>query len=320
MNSSNNKILLSIICRSYNGEKYIFSALKSLADNLNEKCEVVIIDNGSTDNTVSIVKDFLNNEKYLFKSKLIEQENSGPGGSSNSGLDNASGKYIGFLDCDDMYLDLFKSKILDILTNEEIDILEYGFVVFSEEKKISKLNFKSLYNNFNGKYSTRNVLDVIFARTNWYLWTRIFKRELWENIRFPLNKAYEDDMTLYKVFLKSNNIYFLDEPAIAYRSHSSSITAKHTSKQLFDLISFYWDLDIDDLYKNIFRIRLARAISHFSIELDKGKNEYKKILENQKKIKFPLKKIFSLKKIDIFYYFFTYLYDFINFIRLKLLR
>ena len=320
MNSSNNKILLSIICRSYNGEKYIFSALKSLADNLNEKCEVVIVDNGSTDNTVSIVKDFLNNEKYLFKSKLIEQENSGPGGSSNSGLDNASGKYIGFLDCDDMYLDLFKSKILDILTNEEIDILEYGFVVFSEEKKISKLNFKSLYNNFNGKYSTRNVLDVIFARTNWYLWTRIFKRELWENIRFPLNKAYEDDMTLYKVFLKSNNIYYLDEPAIAYRSHPSSITAKHTSKQLFDLISFYWDLDIDDLYKNIFRIRLARAISHFSIELNQGKNEYKKILENQKKIKFPLKKIFSLKKIDIFYYFFTYLYDFINFIRLKILR
>ncbi len=320
MNSSNNKILLSIICRSYNGEKYIFSALKSLADNLNEKCEVVIVDNGSTDNTVSIVKDFLNNEKYLFKSKLIEQENSGPGGSSNSGVDNASGKYIGFLDCDDMYLDSFKSKILGILANEEIDILEYGFVVFSEEKKINKLNFKSLYNNFNGKYSTRNVLDVIFARTNWYPFTRIFKRELWENIRFPLNKAYEDDMTLYKVFLKSNNIYFLDEPAIAYRSHSSSITAKHTSKQLFDLISFYWDLDIDDLYKNIFRIRLARAISHFSIELNEGKNEYKKILENQKKIKFPLKKIFSLKKIDIFYYFFTYLYDFINFIRLKILR
>ena len=68
----------------------------------------------------------------------------------------------------------------------------------------------------------------------------------------------------------------------------------------------------------IFRIRLARAISHFSIELNEGKNEYKKILENQKKMKFPLKKIFSLKKIDIFYYFFTYLYDFINFIRLKL--
>ena len=320
MNSSNNKILLSIICRSYNGEKYIFSALKSLADNLNEKCEVVIVDNGSTDNTVSIVKDFLNNEKYLFKSKLIEQKNSGPGGSSNSGIDNASGKYIGFLDCDDMYLDLFKSKILNILTNEEIDILEYGFVVFSEEKKINKLNFKSLYNNFNGKYSTRNVLDVIFARTNWYPFTRIFKRELWENIRFPLNKAYEDDMTLYKVFLKSNNIYFLDEPAIAYRSHSSSITAKHTSKQLFDLISFYWDLDIDDLYKNIFRIRLARAISHFSIELNEGKNDYKKILKSQKKIKLPFKKLYFLKKKDVFYYFFTGLYDVINFIKLKILK
>ena len=320
MNNSNNKILLSIICRSYNGEKYIFSALKSLADNLNEKCEVVIVDNGSTDNTVSIVKDFLNNEKYLFKSKLIEQENSGPGGSSNSGIDNALGKYIGFLDCDDMYLDLFKSKILNILTNEEIDILEYGFVVFSDEKKINKFNYKSLYKNFNGKYSTRNVLDVIFARTNWYPFTRIFKRELWKNIRFPLNKAYEDDMTLYRVFLKSKNIHFLNEPGIAYRNHPNSITAKHTNKQLFDLINFYWDLNIDEQYKNIFRLRLARAISHFSIELNEGRNDYKKILKSQKKIKLPFKKLYFLKKKDVFYYFFTSLYDVINFIKLKILK
>ena len=55
---------------------------------------------------------------------------------------------------------------------------------------------------------------------------------------------------MYKVYIKSNNIYFLDEPAIAYRNHSKSITAKHTHKQLFDLIDFYWNLDISDLYKN----------------------------------------------------------------------
>ena len=54
--NSDNKILLSIICRSYNGEKYIFSALNSLANTLNNRCEVVIVDNGSTDNTISTVK------------------------------------------------------------------------------------------------------------------------------------------------------------------------------------------------------------------------------------------------------------------------
>ena len=109
MNSSNN-ILLSIICRSYNGEKYIYAALKSLSAYLNEKCEVIIVDNGSSDNTISVVKKFLNEEKYIFKVKLIEQINSGPGGSSNTGLDNVSGRYIGFLDCDDLYLEIFKSK------------------------------------------------------------------------------------------------------------------------------------------------------------------------------------------------------------------
>ena len=90
-------------------------------------------------------------------------------------------------------------------------------------------------------------------------------------------------MTLFKVFLKSNNILFQNEPVIAYRNHNSSITAKHTHKQLYDLINFYWELDIESTYKNIFRLRLARAISHFSFELNEGQNEYKKILNNQKK-------------------------------------
>ena len=129
MKSSKN-ILLSVICRSYNGEKYIFSALKSLSENLNENCEVIIVDNESTDNTIAIVKKFLKEEKYLFKTKIIQQKNSGPGGSSNSGLDNVSGKYLGFLDCDDVYLETFKSKIIKILEDEEIDILEYGFNIF----------------------------------------------------------------------------------------------------------------------------------------------------------------------------------------------
>jgi glycosyltransferase involved in cell wall biosynthesis len=315
--NSNKSILLSIICRSYNGENFIHSALKSLSENLNDKCEVIIVDNGSSDNTISIVKKFLNEEQYTFKAKLIEQINNGPGGSSNTGLENASGKYVGFLDCDDIYLEIFKSKIIKILEEEELDILEYGFLIFSEKIKINEENYKSLYKNLSGIYPAEKILEIIFARTNWYPFTRIFKKKLWENIRFPLNKAYEDDMTLYKIFLRSKSIFLLNEPAIAYRNHTNSITARHTKKQLFDLINFYWELDINEKYKNIFKLRLARAISHFSYELNQGKNEYKKILKDQKNIKFTFKKIIFFKIADIFYYFLPSLYDLINLIRFR---
>ena len=318
--NSNNNILLSIICRSYNGEKYIYSALKSLSANLNEKCEVIIVDNGSSDNTISVVKKFLNEEKYVFKAKLIEQINSGPGGSSNTGLENVTGKYLGFLDCDDLYLEIFKSKIIKILEEGQIDILEYGFLIFSEEDNLKKENYRSLYNNLSGKYKTEDILDIVFAKTNWYPFTRIFKKELWDNIKFPVNKAYEDDMTLYKVFLRSKSIYFINEPAIGYRNHSNSITASHTIKQLFNLINFYWELDMDKKYRDIFRLRLARAISHFSYELNQGKDDYKMILKNQKKIRFSFKTIILLKKVDIFYYFLPNIYDFINLVRLRFIK
>ena len=90
-------------------------------------------------------------------------------------------------------------------------------IFFTDYVKKEKNNYKSLYNNLSGKYLTKSILDKIFARTNWYPFTRIFRAELWKDIRFPLYKAYEDDMTLYKVFLRSKFIFLINEPAIGYR-------------------------------------------------------------------------------------------------------
>lgn len=316
---SERKILLSIVCRSYNGEKYIYSALKSLADNLNSNCEVIIVDNGSVDQTLKQIEDFKKKEKYSFILKLIQQENSGPGGSCNTGLDFAKGNYIGFLDCDDILLNNYE-YVFNLIKNDKFDIIEYGFVTFLNEDQINLKKYKSLYNNLEGEYHLSQILEIIFARTNWYPFIRFYKRILWQNIRFPTDKAYEDDMTIYKVFLKGNNIFIANQPVLAYRQHSMSITAKHTVKQLNDLISFYWDLDITENYKNIFRLRLARAISHFSFELGQGKEDYKKILLNQKKYLLDKKSKKILKKADLFYYLTPKIYDFVNKLRLNLFR
>ena len=316
---SERKILLSIVCRSYNGEKYIYSALKSLADNLNSNCEVIIVDNGSVDQTLKQIEDFKKKEKYSFILKLIQQENSGPGGSCNTGLDFAKGNYIGFLDCDDILLNNFE-HVFNLIKNDKFDIIEYGFVTFLNEDQINLKKYKSLYNNLEGEYHLNQILEIIFARTNWYPFIRFYKRILWRNIRFPTDKAYEDDMTIYKVFLKGNNIFIANQPVLAYRQHSMSITAKHTVKQLNDLISFYWDLDITENYKNIFRLRLARAISHFSFELGQGKEDYKKISLNQKKYLLDKKSKKILKKADLFYYLTPKIYDFVNKLRLNLFR
>ena len=316
---SKSEILLSIICRSYNGEKYIYSALKSLADNLNSSCEVIIVDNGSIDKTLKRIEDFKKNEKYSFTLKFIQQENSGPGGSCNTGLDFANGNYVGFLDCDDILLNNFK-YIFNLIKNNKFDIIEYGFVTFLRENQINLKKYKSLYNSLDGEYNLSEILEIIFARTNWYPFIRFYKRILWQNIRFPIDKAYEDDMTIYKVFLKASNIFIVDQPVLAYRQHNMSITAKHTVKQLNDLISFYWDLDIKENYKKIFRLRLARAISHFSFELKQGKKDYEKILLSQKKSRIDEKIKKILKKIDLFYYLTPKIYDFVNRLRLNLFR
>ena len=316
---SESNILLSIICRSYNGEKFIYSALKSLANNLNSNCEVIIVDNGSLDQTLKQIENFKKKENYSFNLKFIQQKNSGPGGACNTGIDLANGNYVGFLDCDDIFLDNFK-YLFNLIKNNKFDIIEYGFVSFLNENHINLKKYESLYNNLNGEYKLSQILPIIFAKTNWYPFIRFYKKILWQNIRFPKNKAYEDDMTIYKVFLKASNIFIVNKPVLAYRRHPMSITAKHTTKQLYDLIDFYWDLNIKENYKNIFRLRLARAISHFSFELKQGKEDYKKILLNQKKYVLDKHSKKSLKKADLFYYLTPKIYDLVNRIRLNLFR
>ena len=89
-----------------------------------------------------------------------------------------------------------------------------------------------------------------------------------------------------------------------------------SEKEFKRLINNEEFLEYAKVFNNLYGTTRTPVIN----KLNEGKNEYKKILKNQKKIKLPFKKIFFLKKIDIFYYFFTHIYDFINFIRLKSFR
>ena len=116
-------ILLSIIIPAFNVERFIESTLKMLiAQNL-EKCEVIVIDDGSKDNTLQIAEKIASEDKRI---KVIHQENSGQGQARNKGMDIANGKYIGFVDSDDwidlnMYEELYNSAI-----TQKVDIVVCG--------------------------------------------------------------------------------------------------------------------------------------------------------------------------------------------------
>lgn len=192
-------IVVSVIIPMYNAENTITECLNSVLSQTYKDFEVIIIDDGSTDRSYEIVKDYLakNNIQNL---KLLKQNNRGPGIARNRGIKNSKGKYIAFLDADDVwknnklemqmkYLQKDKSlKMIGSLTNNSIS---------EKEPKIKYISFRRLL--FHNVFTTSTVIiekgilekeDIMSIKSNWsedyFLWLQIVRCHKAALLRSPL--------------------------------------------------------------------------------------------------------------------------------------
>ena len=246
--------LLSIIIPCFNSEQYIFEALNSTLQVNLISIELIIINDGSTDNTVEQIENFISLNSNQLNIKLFHQTNQGVSAARNLGIKNANGIYIGFLDADDIFLNGFDSLIAPIIKDKDLDIIEFGFKQFYDDENIGEITHHPLY-KYKGGYQITNIIDDIHAKTVWYSPIRIYKRALWEGIKYPLKvKFSEDSMTLPKVFQAATSIFYINKPLYGYRQNPQSASSNHSVKHLSDLIDFYWSIDQKDRGSRISKI------------------------------------------------------------------
>lgn len=222
-----NKINLnvSIIVCVYNSEKYISKCIKSILKQTYKNFELIIINDGSTDNTYSYLKKLSNTDKRI---SLINQSNQGVAASRNLGLKVASGKYITFVDSDD-WID--KNYIKDLIENA----VKYHADIVSASKLYSVEEYNKQLRIIQPKRKFRifkeRVADALFlgADTN-FMCGKLIKRSIFykNNIVFPTGRVYEDVGTMYKIYDSSSKLVITNQAKYFYRMTSNSIT--HTSK------------------------------------------------------------------------------------------
>lgn len=199
---------ISIIIPAYNREDTIHFALDSLLRQTFQDFEVIIIDDGSTDNTAKIVEMYKrSNFKYIY------QENSGVSVARNKGIDLASGEVICFLDSDDFYEDTFLEKMYSKIKTKNFDICYCGyFIVTSKEKKKCKTLFKE------GDILIDYILDRVKVCTNsWMIRKKLIDKY---NICFPENVSWGEDMEFFsEVLSKTDRICFVNEYLTNYVFH-----------------------------------------------------------------------------------------------------
>lgn len=240
MSYMQNKIksgLVSVIIPTYNSKKYLPQSIESALAQTYPHVEIIVIDDGSTDNTKNVIEPYLDRITYLYK------KNGGPASARNLGIDKAHGEYIAFLDADDYWFPEKLTLQVDFLKkNPQYALLHSNNLILEKGRE--------LYPRFlDQKPPSGNVFDSLFLENHISNLTVIVRRECLEAAgRFDESRElisiedYEFGLRIAASF----EIGFLDEIVAVYRVHDSNISdpAGAIEKQLY-LLDIFTELSTD---------------------------------------------------------------------------
>ena len=278
---------VSIIVPVYNVEKYIEKCLDSLINQTLKDIEIIVVNDGSEDNSAEIVKKYQN--KYPEKIIYVEKENGGLSDARNFGLPHAKGEYIAFLDSDDyIELDMYE-KMYKLAKKENSDMVECDF--YWEYPNKTKKDIGQIYTN----------KKEMLAKARVVAWNKLIKRSVLEEakVQFPKGYRYEDVEFTYKLIPYLNKVSFVKEPFIHYiqRENSISNSQNERTKEIFEVlehvINFYKEKGIYEDFKEELEYTYARLLlcsSLLRMVKIKDKKIRKKLIEqtwNNLNTKFP---------------------------------
>jgi len=255
----------SVIIPIYNAEKYLEECLQSISKQNRDDVEIVLVNDGSIDSSLEICENFC---KTNLNVKLINKENGGIMDTWIKGVENANGKYVCFVDSDDLISDDFFSS-LDEYIKEEYDIILFDHNKFYKNKIIErKVNFITY-----GKHKEEELNELkmnFFLRKNYlkyslYRWDKIIKLDVIKKTISELKKkpVYAEDHTVsYLNLINSNSLYYLKKSLYNYRVRKSSITHDVVKERVFSDINDVEEEMIDIIKRyhyndeNIYNIHL----------------------------------------------------------------
>lgn len=224
--------LISIIVTVYNNEKCLVKCLDSVINQTYTNIEIIIINDGSTDESLKICEEYSQRDQRII---LVSQINKGVSEARNAGLEKVNGSYITFVDSDDWVEPDFIETLYNTLKVNDVDLSQCGFFIHKDDcYTVSGSQKKSVLDH-------NQSLMLLFGDrlVQNFLWNKLFKRSLFDNIRFPVGRYYEDIFVMYQIFDKCSKIAYTEDPKYHYVFHMYSITndlvdLKSRMKDLFD--------------------------------------------------------------------------------------
>lgn len=222
---------ITIIIPVYNVEKYLREAIESAINQTYKNLEIIIVDDGSKDNSGSICDEYKNKDNRII---VVHQENKGLSGARNTGLDLATGKYIMFMDSDDTFDLTACEKLYNYIEKTNADYVVGNYINMDEDGTLwaNPVFDKSKYVEF--KLSIEDYTHSFYTM-NSGVWNKIFRKSFLDElqIKFVERVPAEDAIFTTYCFIKSKNVYYMPEIVYNYRQRYSESISTSCSKSYF---------------------------------------------------------------------------------------
>lgn len=274
------KFLFSIIVPVYNVEKYIERCLDSIVSAIDIDCEVIIINDGSTDNCDSIIKKYIKSNvptKLRDNFIYICKDNKGLSDTKNVGIEKSRGRYISFIDSDDMVSEDFYATARRYI-KDDYDVIIYDlYLNFESDNKLNYVT-RAYKDDFDGDFLGKIMMGAMLGSSC----NKIIKRDLYK-YKFPVGKQYEDVCVTPFILIDAKKIKYVPNPNYIYLQREKSIVSSNTLDGAFykicsNLSDVLSDIGDYDKYKEIIYVfYLDRTIDMLDLSL---KNERRQFLKN----------------------------------------
>lgn len=262
--------LISVIVPIYNVAPYLDRCVSSLVNQTYRNLEILLVDDGSTDASGQIADAWGARDPRIV---VFHQEHGGVSSTRNFGLDRARGAYLSFVDSDDFVDEAFIQVLYETLVSAGVKMSMIGYQRFTDEKDIAVDRTRERETAI---LSTEKAMELLYeANAGDYAWNKLYSRELFSGIRYPVGRVFEDAGTTYLLIDRCDNVVYCPAPLYFYFQRADSIVHTVTDKMRVDRFEMLFQryLYIKDRYpgilvnKTYFLNRIFETIPYLPEEL-----------------------------------------------------
>lgn len=310
--------LISVVVPVYNVEKYLDRCVESVLNQTHKDFELLLVDDGSLDNCPRMCDEWAKKDERI---KVFHKSNGGLSSARNYGLDRAKGDYIAFVDSDDFVQPDYLNYLYQALKEREGDLVICDYLHFSTQNEVvafkEDLKILKEYDNYTVFLDDEYLLGTCNAKKI-VVWNKLYKKELFNDIRFPEGEIHEDTATYYKfLYLSRKTVYINNALYFYYDNPVGTMGKPFTEKRLNEFFFFFEQADFfekialqderyaffsREIYKNATVTFYWRAKNNPSFDFKN--NEKAKCIKKRLKPYVKDKLPFGCTNIDVYEFYF----------------